>query len=190
MPHASNASTTSSPMSSFESTESSPKPSTRSSTFNKTPSDALQPRNQLNTDSLENFPSNTLHFFRPTSKQSETPSTSPGPSSNTNGGHSATFASTSQKLMKAKSTQPTIRAKRQRMKLRLVPFEPSLMFKFDPPSSYSESDFDAPDEFSMPNQPHNSSGSDTDTSWPTIRKHQQYLDQQHRELFAIEHNLH
>ena len=72
------------------------------------------------------------------SKQNELSSTQPGPSSTTKGGHRATFASTSQKLMKTKPTQPTIHAKRQRMKLRLVPFEPSLMFKYDSPSSSSE----------------------------------------------------
>ena len=90
--------------------------------------------------------------------------------------------------MKAKPTQPTIRAKRQRMKLRLVPFEPSLMFKYDPPSSSSESDSDAPDKPPMTNQPHNFSDSDTDTSWPTLKLHRHYLDQQRRELFALEHN--
>ena len=74
------------------------------------------------------------------------------------------------------------------MKLRLVPFEPSLIFKFDPPSSSSESDSDAPDEFSMPNQPHNSSDSDIDPA--TFTEHLHYLDQTRRELFAIEHDLH
>ena len=90
--------------------------------------------------------------------------------------------------MKAKPTQLTIRAKRQRMKRRLVPFEPSLMFKYDPPSSSSESDSEAPDASPIPNQPNDSSDSDIEPT--TFNEYIHYLDQTRREIFAIEHNLH